>query len=166
MKTTSFEGKRHLKAALRRRQGFQAHAYSVATFTLPVLVFALVARGRSLSAEGGTPRGGGASALAHIRWPRGIKGKVSGDSCEPHPFPTWLRRTGEEHWLPVPVAGVVGSGRRGGRSGGVCTTLGNLVWGKERIVPKILSCCAVSFIHFIHSCWICVLSTATCSAVF
>lgn len=137
METITIEGKRHLEAALRRRQGFQAHAYSVAPFALPVLAVALVAPGRSLSAEGGTPRRGDASALARIRWPEGAKGKVSGDSCEPHPFPTWLRRPGEEHRLPVPVAGVVGSGRRGvGWGGGVCTTLGNLVWGKGENCTK------------------------------
>lgn len=113
MKSISFEGKRHLEAALRRRQAFQAHAYSVDPFALPVFAVALVAPGRSLSAEGRTPRRGGASALARIRWPEEAKGKVSGDSCEPHPFPTWLHRPGEEHRLPVPVAGVVGSGRRG-----------------------------------------------------
>lgn len=156
MKTISFEGKRHLGVALRGRQESQAQAYSVAPFTLPVLVVALVAPGRSLSAEGGTRRRGGASALALIWWLEGAKGKVSGDSCEPHPFPTWLRRPGEEHracrwrsgeWAPR------------GRGGGVCTTLGDLVWGKERIVPKILgkqmlrlSCRAGSLIHFIHSC--------------
>lgn len=82
-------------------------------FALPVLAVALVAPGRSLAAEGGTPRRVGASALARIRWLEGAKGKVSGDSCEPHPFPTWLRRPGEEHRPPVPVAGAVGSGRRG-----------------------------------------------------
>lgn len=113
MKTISFEGKRHLGVALRVLQESQAHAYSVAPFALPVLAVALVAPERSLSAEGGTPRRGGASALALIWWLEGAKGKVSGDSCEPHPFPTWLRRPGEEHRPPVLVAGAVGSGRRG-----------------------------------------------------
>lgn len=173
METITIEGKRHLEAALRRRQGFQAHAYSVAPFALPVLAVALVAPGRSLSAEGGTPRRGDASALARIRWPEGAKGKVSGDSCEPHPFPTWLRRPGEEHRLPVPVAGVVGSGRRGVGVVVFARLSGTWFGGKERIVPKVLgnhmlrlSCCAGSFIHFIPSCCTCVLSTATCSAAF
>lgn len=107
------EGTRHQEVALRRRQGFRVHAYSVAPFALPVLAVALVAPGRSLSAEGGTPRLRGASALARLRWLEVAKGKVSGDSCEPHPFPTWLRRPGEQHRPPVPVANAVGSGCRG-----------------------------------------------------
>lgn len=81
---------------MRVLQESQAHAYSVAPFALPVLAVALVAPERSLSAEGGTPRRGGASALALIWWLEGAKGKVSGDSCEPHPFPTWLRRPGSD----------------------------------------------------------------------
>lgn len=87
MKTISFEGKRHLGVALRVLQESQAHAYSVAPFALPVLAVALVAPERSLSAEGGTPRRGGASALALalIWWLEGAKGKVSGsDGFQAH----------------------------------------------------------------------------------
>lgn len=85
---------------------------------------------------GGTPRRGGASALARIRWPEGAKGGASGGNREPHPPPpTWPCRPGEERRS---CGGSGGEWAARGRAGGVCATLGDLVWWKERIGLKIL----------------------------